>query len=765
MGCSEKGEFQIYFACCSDLTGEQDPELWFPDGTCLVHLYGRGQSKRGPAFRLPLSVLLEANCRPLLDRFMAQDLNESPISEFSSSEDGSYFGQPQNYGRVELYIPAPPAAERGEAFLYHTATRNFFAWVFGRSLVGTHLGGALVGLLNSMNEFRSTGQDNIQAIMEYMDEEGYADMRNHPDHALGVLFFAEHFQFRDLWIDAFVHTTGMHDRLHLSPGFEVCESQGNRKHFTHFLQFMTRTTRALITRSRMEMDMRLEHAGSRLSSFLSDDLSDSHLGLSTGARAHLDKFRSFLQSFYVAKLGYYPPKSQDGMTAAFPKSIYRQMCSEFRKLYDFLVDYEHNSADSVISQQGGICVLQSVQAFDARHKYPSLSYPLPLLPEVHESATSKPTLSRRLSFHPINDKMKPDPRLVAYSSLSKATNCRNASLLDCSLVRAYQGFEKECIFSQTKSDKGEKISIRDARKVRWLLIYSIYQTLLSVTEIPKEVTDIQNVPYNLCVLTAGCPPWKEERAIETMLRTQTDQMKEDFETAHVQSTMPASAPSTPYEIKPDIDYFAITHKSQDMSPSAPRAPSMLSRKGTKKGTVLRALSTLGNMPELHHPRPKRASLHEILVYRFRNGTNAASITASTALPQDEEEQARKISSDSGSSAEDISSRWSNSSVNETNLDSPQTSMAASRRGSADSNSDSKNSIKEFLDRPMTDLAVPLSPSSLYPGDIESSAGLQPHPLRPRKTEQLVKVTNEVKVGWEEDPLAQCNEELLAYLES
>jgi hypothetical protein len=228
LGCSEKGEFQIYFACCSDLIGEQDPELWFPDGTCLVHLYGRGQSKRGPAFRLPLSVLLEAKCRPLLDRFMAQDLNESPISEFSSSEDGSYFGQPQNSGRVELYIPAPPAAEREEAFLYHTATRNFFAWVFGRSLVGTHLGGALVGLLNSMNEFRSTDQDNIQAIMEYMDEEGYADMRNHPDHALGVLFFAEHFQFRDLWIDAFVHATGMHDRLHLSPGFEVCESQGNR---------------------------------------------------------------------------------------------------------------------------------------------------------------------------------------------------------------------------------------------------------------------------------------------------------------------------------------------------------------------------------------------------------------------------------------------------------------------------------------------------------------------------------------------------------
>jgi hypothetical protein len=88
-------------------------------------------------------------------------------------------------------------------------------------LVGTHLGGALVGLLNSMNEFRSVGQDNVQAIMDYMDEEAYADMRNSPDHALAVLFFAEHFQFKDLYVDAFAHCCGMHDKLFLSSGYEA----------------------------------------------------------------------------------------------------------------------------------------------------------------------------------------------------------------------------------------------------------------------------------------------------------------------------------------------------------------------------------------------------------------------------------------------------------------------------------------------------------------------------------------------------------------
>lgn len=146
----------------------------------------------------------------------------SPYSDINSGED-EWYTENQKRTSLELYIPAPPSVARGEAYLYHVATRNFFAWVFGKSLVGSHIGGALVGLLNSMNEFRGEEEDNLDAMMDYMDEEGYGDMRNIPDHALGVLFFAEHFQFRDLYIDAFTHCVGMCERLHESSGFEVYE--------------------------------------------------------------------------------------------------------------------------------------------------------------------------------------------------------------------------------------------------------------------------------------------------------------------------------------------------------------------------------------------------------------------------------------------------------------------------------------------------------------------------------------------------------------
>jgi hypothetical protein len=166
--------------------------------------------------------LLAKNCKPLIDRFLTKTLVESPHSEADSFEE-SYLSQ-KSTRMYELYIPPPSSAERGESFLYHTSTRNFFAWIFGKSLVGKHLGGALVGLLNSMNEFRSAEEDNVQAIMDYIDEEGYADMRNQPDHALAILFFAEHFHFKDLWIDAFAHCTGMNEKLISSPGFEVCST-------------------------------------------------------------------------------------------------------------------------------------------------------------------------------------------------------------------------------------------------------------------------------------------------------------------------------------------------------------------------------------------------------------------------------------------------------------------------------------------------------------------------------------------------------------
>lgn len=516
---------------------------------------------------------------------------------------------------------------------------------------------------------------------------------------------------------------------------------------------MSRQSRALITRSRIEMEARLQRAGTMLSTFLSDDLSAAHLGLSMGARTHLDKFRSFLNTYYVLKLGYYPPESAAQFSTAFPKSIYGQMCSDFQKLYNFLVDTSFTLEDSTPSSHlGGICVLQSVRAFDSRHKYAPLQNPLPLLPE--DGTQDRPVLNKRLSWNLSlkGDKMKPDPRLVTFASLAKATNTRNHALCDCSLVRAYKGFEKECVFSAAKSSKSEKLSLVEARKVRWLLIYSILQTLLSVTRVPEEVHDTTNVPYSLCVQTAGCPSWKEKTPYQDLIRSQTDQAKKDF----ITETGAVESPAAPFEVKPDIDYrqqLARANTSASLS--------------SRRGTIRRALSSLGQMPELSHPKPSRHHIHhEILVHGYGNGSYPVNLTTtsrptstvvSPALPEVpitrpkstlvtlcEQEDAmvddqtrRKLSLDTSSSTngtDNHSSRWS-ASVSDHTFDSPRTSIVSSRRGSEDE----KRDIEDFLERP---LAV-RPPSSVYSAKSEEAAAM-PSPLQ-LTSDKSVRVTTEVTV--------------------
>lgn len=196
----------------------QDPELWYPDGDCYVHLYGQGQSRRGPAFKVSFATLLEANCYPLLERCMTNEISETTSS---LADQHVHLARLSRQPRIELYIPAPPGSDKRQAFIYHLATRNLFAFIFRRSLVGEHLGTAIINLLHSLLEFRSTDADNITDLISYMDEEGYLDLKSQPTHALAVLHFAEVCQVRDLYIEAFAHCCGMSDRLFLGLEYQV----------------------------------------------------------------------------------------------------------------------------------------------------------------------------------------------------------------------------------------------------------------------------------------------------------------------------------------------------------------------------------------------------------------------------------------------------------------------------------------------------------------------------------------------------------------
>ena len=351
------------------------------------------------------------------------------------------------------------------------------------------------------------------------------------------------------------------------------------------LQYISHTSKALISRAHLEMDLRLERAGASLSEFLEDDLSAAYLGLGKEAQLHLERFRSFLHQFYVGKHGYWPPTELGRRSTSFPTSTYRSMYSEFRNLYAYMVDStSSNSIQHNMPVDGGICVFQNIQAFDRRQKYVSLPHPLPLVPKIPTQLGHRKSLGKLNIFS--HKQAKLDKRVGESAALCKATNPPDETAMKCSLVLQYLRFEKQW----TLQGEGT-VSCADARKVRWILIYAILQTLISVTRAPKEVRDTEGVSYPLCCQTGGTPPWQMS-------------VKGRKTKPALQARRPTSLKELLLELGPDMDIV-----------SAKPSPLLVPQKSFKTTSPPRRVSVRQDIP-VRSPQPIRASSWEILNKNF-----------------------------------------------------------------------------------------------------------------------------------------------------
>ena len=344
------------------------------------------------------------------------------------------------------------------------------------------------------------------------------------------------------------------------------------------------------------MDLRLERAGRSLSNFLEDDLSGAYLGLGKEAQLHLERFRSFLHTYYVGQHCYWPPLAPTEGSEAFPKSVYRSMYFDFRSLYDYLVD---PSSGTLIQDNkpvdGGICVFQNIQAFDKRNKYVPLPHPLPLVPKV------LPTLSPRKSFGRLNifgsKQAHLERRTAASAALVSATNTSDNQVVNSGLVREYLRFEKVWTMKEETA-----VTCADARKIRWILVYAILQNLISVTRVPTEVRDTEGVAYPLCCQIAGTPPWKTSKPIGSR-KTPSDQP----------IVRPISLKDQIFlELGPDMDIV-----------SAKPSPLILPAKRPKTLTPPRRVSFTGKL-SLRAPKPIRTKSWEILSQEHSGGVSSIS---------------------------------------------------------------------------------------------------------------------------------------------
>jgi hypothetical protein len=463
----------------------QDQDLWDEEANCHVHFNAMGSSQRPPSLKVPLATIQLSKCSPLLDNCVPtrKTYSSSPMSD-SGYDSSTSSARPQQADTYELFIPAPAALSREQAYAYHITTRNFFALLMNQALVGEKLGQALVDLWKRAKTWLPE-EDATAKLLSYCDQQGYLSLAENVAHATAILNLSEKAQIQELWTNAFVHCVGMHERLDLSSDYRD----------------LSYITKALVTRASLEMDLHMSRVTRALGSFLEEELGANRLGLTKPARTHLDAFRCFLQTFYMEHLGYFPP----GAGEPYNKRMWNNMRDDFQSLYDLLADTTSDrSMQNESNANGGICCLQVTQAFDARHGCDPLPHPSPLLPlytPTKRSIDAQRTLrSLRLGRTASGTAVNLPPR----KALADATNAISSETATRPIVLEYRRFER------LRPD--EKITVQEARQVRWLLIYAALQMLKSITRAPNGVKDTDLASYPLCVLTTGTPEWHNSEA-------------------------------------------------------------------------------------------------------------------------------------------------------------------------------------------------------------------------------------------------------------
>lgn len=588
----------------------QDDELWIEDGDCLVHLYAPGSSRRGASLKIPLQKLQQTGSHYLLRECLykpslsmeADDTSDSGYAPSDSSERDGHCS--------ELYVPAPVELSRQEAFMYHIGTRNYFAYLLNKPIVGERFGTALAHLWSRIETWQPNDTPS-EAFQQFCEEQGYLNFAGNLDYAAAALFWSEQAHMRDIWIDAFAHCVGMYD-------------QPDRE---EKLSILSSSTRGLLHKASLEMHLSVSKATKSLGTFLEQELGPEHLGLSKASRDHLDRFKSTLHSFYVNEFGYFPP----GPSEPWDKRMWVRIYNDFHCLYKYLADAKSaNGMTNNHGLNGGICVTQNVKAFDERHGFSSLKHPLPLLPEV---ATRRRILDARRSLGSFSKLGSGESDL-----LTRAANTSSRRVMGNGLVQAYIRFELQ--------KQVEKVTAAEARKVRWLLVYGVLQMLISVTRAPKEVRDSETPSYPLCVSTKECPPWVEDARDRTSVEQVAARLSAELDIVARTIATDAKTPIQPdCEAQNAEDYFSSgnsTRRNSLMSlsmtpqPLRPALPSRTSsiRSGVTSlrrsmvGSLTRRNSQMSTFVPVAVPapttRPARSSQYrEIVIEGYGNGADVS----------------------------------------------------------------------------------------------------------------------------------------------
>ena len=127
--------------------------------------------------------------------------------------------------QYKLYMDAQSAGSKVDVLRYHVTTRNFFAFLLRKPLVGFTFYQALVDLHERLDQCLSPGVDSAVALQSYLVMIGLVNVSNEPRAAAGLLAWSEDVRWNNGWREAYVLFQSMPSRHKFTTRNRFCHSR------------------------------------------------------------------------------------------------------------------------------------------------------------------------------------------------------------------------------------------------------------------------------------------------------------------------------------------------------------------------------------------------------------------------------------------------------------------------------------------------------------------------------------------------------------
>lgn len=149
-----------------------DPDLSISDGNCLVYLSRQHVTSNRPLVCMPFEQLVYNKCLPLIEKVDTPDYFSSGAQSRPSD---SSISQTKKQ-TCSLCLEAPQLYDTDAVRQYNITTRNFFAWIMNKPIVGPDPSSALLALKLRMDVWRTSNVNNMSDLYQYAKGQGYGDL-------------------------------------------------------------------------------------------------------------------------------------------------------------------------------------------------------------------------------------------------------------------------------------------------------------------------------------------------------------------------------------------------------------------------------------------------------------------------------------------------------------------------------------------------------------------------------------------------------------